>query len=93
MQSTSMSIWRKILNRFINSKEAKNAGWIIAGKVLQMVLSFVVSIFTARYLGPSNYGIINYAGAYVTFFTSFCTLGLNSVIIKDFLENPMRAER
>lgn len=53
-----------------------------------MVLSFVVSIFTARYLGPANYGIINYIGAYVTFFTSLCTLGINAVIIKDFVENP-----
>ena len=53
-----------------------------------MVLSFLVSIFTARYLGPSNFGLINYAGAYVAFFTSLCTLGINSVIIKDFVDNP-----
>lgn len=73
---------------FKNSKEAKNAGWLIGGKIAQMVLSFLISILTARYLGPSNYGIINYAGAYVAFFTSLCTLGLNSVIIKDFVDNP-----
>ena len=53
-----------------------------------MVLSFFVSIFTARFLGPSNYGIINYAAAYVAFFTSLCNLGLNAVIIKDFVDNP-----
>lgn len=53
-----------------------------------MVLSFAVSVFTARYLGPSNFGLINYAGAYVAFFTSLCTLGINSVIIKDFVDNP-----
>ena len=47
-----------------------------------------MSIFTVRYLGPSNYGIINYVTAYVTFFTSLCTLGINSVIIKDFVDNP-----
>lgn len=72
----------------LKSKEVKNAGWIITGRVVQMVLSFLVSIFTARYLGPSNFGIINYAGAYVAFFTSLCTLGINSVIIKDFVDNP-----
>lgn len=75
-------------SRFINNKEVKNASWLIGGKVAQMLLSFVVSILTARYLGPSNYGIINYAAAYVTFFTSLCTLGINSVIIKDFVEKP-----
>ena len=72
----------------LKSKEVKNAGWIIAGRVTQMILSFFVSVFTARYLGPSNFGIINYAGAYVAFFTSLCTLGINSVIIKDFVDNP-----
>lgn len=72
---------------FVN-KEVKNAGWIIAGRVTQMALSFFISIFTARYLGPANYGIINYVGAYVTFFSSLCNLGLNSVIIKDFVDNP-----
>lgn len=53
-----------------------------------MVLSLIVSLLTARYLGPSNYGLINYAAAYVAFFTSLCTLGINSVIIKDFVDNP-----
>ena len=76
------------LTNMFKSKEVKNAGWIIAGRVAQMALSFLISIFTVRYLGPGNYGIINYAGAYVAFFTSLCTLGINSVIIKDFVDNP-----
>ncbi len=72
----------------LNSKEFKNAGWLICGKVIQMLISFLISIFTTRYLGPSNFGIINYANAYVAFFTSLCTLGINSVIIKDFIDYP-----
>lgn len=83
-----MIIVKGIINRFKNSKEAKNASWLIVGRIFQMILSFVVSIITARYLGPSNYGIINYATAYVAFFTSLCTLGINSVIVKDFINNP-----
>lgn len=81
-------ILKKIIQRFRNNKEAKNASWLIGGKIAQMVLSFFVSILTARYLGPSNYGIISYVNAYVAFFTSLCTLGVNSVIIKDFVEKP-----
>lgn len=74
--------------RLFNNIEAKNASWLIGGKIAQMALSFVVGILTARYLGPKNYGLINYAGAYVSFFTSLCTLGINSVIIKDFIDFP-----
>ena len=72
----------------LKGKETKNALWLIGGKVIQMILSLVVGIFTARYLGPSNYGLVNYGTTYVSFFMSFCTLGINSVIIKDFFDHP-----
>lgn len=74
-------------NPYIN-KETKNMGWLIAGKVSKMMLSFIVSIFTTRYLGPSNYGLINYVAAYTTFFLSICTLGLETVLLRDFVEHP-----
>lgn len=73
---------------FLKSKEVANAGWLIGGKVCQMVLSLFVGILTARYLGPSNYGLIGYASAYIAFCTSLCTLGINSVIVKDFVDHP-----
>ena len=75
------------IKSFLKNKEVGNAGWLIGGKVVQMALSLVVGVITARYLGPSNYGLIGYATAYVTFFSAFCTLGLNSVIIKDFVDH------
>ena len=67
---------------------AKNAGWMVAGKVFHMLLSLATSLLTARYLGPDNYGLINYAGLYITFFTALCTLGINSVIVKNFVDHP-----
>ncbi len=79
---------KKLFSFLKNSKEAKNSGWLIGGKVAQMVLTFVVGIFTTRFLGPDNYGTINYALAYVSFVSAFCTLGINSVIIKDFHDHP-----
>ena len=78
----------KIRDRFIKNKEVKNAGWIIGGKIFQMFLSLFVGLLTARYLGPSNYGLVNYGASYVALFTSLCTLGINSVIIKEFADNP-----
>ena len=81
-----------MINRIImilkGNKEVNNASWMILGRIIQMILAFFVSIITARFLGPSNYGIINYASAYVAFFTSLCTLGLDSIIVKDLIENP-----
>ena len=77
-----------IRERLLKNREIRNAGWIISGRVLNKLLAFIVGIMTANYLGPSNYGLINYATAYTTFFASLCSLGINSVIIKDYVEHP-----
>lgn len=73
---------------FLKNKVVKNAGWLIGGKVAQMVLSLFVGALSARYLGPSNYGLISYAKALMAFFMSLCTLGINSVIVKALIDNP-----
>ncbi len=73
---------------FLKTKESQNALWLIGGRVAQMALSIVVGALSARYLGPANYGLINYASALVSFFMSLCTLGLNSIIIKEFFDHP-----
>ncbi len=74
--------------RQLFTKEAKNASWLISGKIIQMLLSLAVGTVSARYLGPGNLGIVSYANSFVALFMSFCTLGLNSVIVKDFVDNP-----
>lgn len=67
---------------------AKNAGWIIGGKIMQMAINGLVGLATARYLGPSHYGLMGYAGAYTSFFASICNLGINSVIVKALIDHP-----
>ena len=79
------------IKRIVGNRIVKNSAWIMAGKIVHMLLTFFVGLLTARYLGPSNYGIINYAAAYTTFFTVFCTLGINSVIVKNFIDKPDEA--
>ena len=73
---------------FLKSKESRNAGWMIGGKVAQMVLSLLVGVITARYLGPGNYGLVTYGAAWVAFFTAFSSLGTNSVVVKEFIDHP-----
>ena len=76
--------------QLFKSATIKNAGWIIFGRIAQMSISLFVGLLTARYLGPSNYGLINYATAYVAFFMTLCTLGLNSILVKEFVDNPQK---
>lgn len=67
-------------NRFL-----KNTVWQVAGNVCRMIVSFLVTIISTRYLGPSNFGVLNYVSSYVTFFTSIIGLGINGVIIHELV--------
>lgn len=80
----------KILD-FLRSKVLRNTFWLIFGRVYNKALSFVVGIFCARYLGPGGYGLIDYAGAYISLFAAICNLGLNTVLVKDFVDTPENA--
>lgn len=71
--------------KFLKNKEVANAGWIIGEQIFQMAISFIVSILSARYLGPSNFGLINYTASFLAFVTSIVTLGMDGVIIKKMI--------
>ena len=78
----------KKISKLLKNKFIGNTSWLIFGRVVQMLISFVISMITARYLGPSNYGIISYVNSYISFFTAVCNLGLNSVILKELVDRP-----
>lgn len=68
----------------------ENAGWIIGCKILQSLLSLIIGLITARYLGPSNYGIISYVSSVVAFAVPIMQLGLKHTLVKEFVKNPDR---
>lgn len=70
------------------SKVANNAIWIIIGKVAQSLLSLVVGMLTARYMGPSNYGLISYAASIVAFVVPIMNLGLSNVLVQEYTNHP-----
>ena len=82
-----MNITNKI-RFFLNSKSIQNSGWIIGQQIFQMLLQLIVGVLTARYLGPSNYGSLNYTASFVAFFVSVTGLGMESVVIKKMIEHP-----
>lgn len=65
-----------------------NAKWIIICRVGQSLMQMVVGMITARYLGPSNYGLINYAASVVAFVLPFAQLGLPATLIQELVDTP-----
>lgn len=68
----------------------KNASWIIGCKIVQALLGLVVTMLSARYLGPSGYGLVNYAAAIVAFAAPVMQLGLNCTLVQEVIQNPER---
>ncbi len=53
-----------------------------------MGVGLLVGVWVARYLGPSQYGLLSYAMALVGLFVAFSTLGLQSIMVRDFVNHP-----
>ena len=77
----------------IKNRTVQNAKWIIGCKILQSVLQLVVSMLSARYLGPSNYGLINYAASLVAFMVPVMQLGLRATLVQECVATPEREGR
>lgn len=74
----------------MKNKTIANAGWIIGCKIIKAVLTFIVIMITARYLGPNNYGLINYAAGIVAFVTPITKLGLDFTIVHELINNKKK---
>ena len=66
----------------------RNAKWIIVCKIAQSVLQLIVGMLCARYLGPSNYGLINYAASIVAFAMPLMKLGLDAILVYELVNSP-----
>lgn len=78
------------IKNILKTKFAKNASWIIASRIYQIVINLAVSMVSVRYLGPDNYGLINYAASFAALLTAFSTLGTNDVLVNEIVSAPER---
>lgn len=81
---------KNMLDKLKGNRFVSNTMWDIGGKIFQMGLTLVVGMLTARYLGPSNYGVIGETASYVSFFLVFCQLGFTSTAVKEIMDNEGR---
>lgn len=75
----------KNLKKILSNRFLQNTGWMAFAQIYQMVISLFIGVISARYLGPTNYGTINYAASYISFFTIFCALGLEGIVVKEMI--------
>lgn len=74
-------------------KYFKNTSWLFAEKILRMAVGLFVGVWVARYLGPEQYGLLSYAGSFVTLFTIIATLGLDGIVPRELVKDEADRDR
>lgn len=67
-----------------------NSSWMFGDKILRMIMGLLVGVWTVRYLGPTQLGLLNFSGAFAGLFAAFATLGLDSLVVRDLVHEPSR---
>lgn len=62
-----------------------NISWLFFDKILKMLFGVFVISMISRYLGPTQYGLLNYITALISLFIAFSALGLNGIVVRDLL--------
>lgn len=67
-------------------KYLKNTGWLMFGKFLALFINALV----ARYLQPKSFGDLNFASALTAIVAAVGTLGLDTFIIRELINEPSK---
>ena len=65
----------------------KNTGWMFFGKFFTLGISFFIGAYIARYLGPSNYGLISYVISFVGLFGFLTSFGIDGIVNREIINN------
>jgi len=68
-----------------------NVSWLFADRILRMGVGLLIGVWIARYLGPEQFGVLNYAIAFVGLFLPLAMLGLDNVAVRDLVQEPARS--
>ena len=85
-------IRRRVAHRPNLARIADNIGWLFVDKILRMGMGLLVGIWVARYLGPEQFGLLNFATAFTGLFGAIATLGLQDVVVRDIVRYPASAQ-
>ena len=74
-------------------KYLQNTGWLFITRIIILGISFFVTAYMVRYLGPTNYGELSYAVSFVSLFSFISVLGIDQVLYRDLIKYPEQREK
>jgi polysaccharide transporter, PST family len=72
-------------------KNILNSGWLIVDRVVRMMAGLVIGVWIARYLGPAQFGNLNFALAFFAPFAVLSNFGLDQIVVRD-LSKKMKSD-
>jgi PST family polysaccharide transporter len=69
-------------------KLISNTIWMFADRFFRLFVAFFVSVWVARYLGPAQFGLYNYAFTIIGILIPFAKLGLDQILIRNLARDP-----
>jgi O-antigen/teichoic acid export membrane protein len=67
-------------------KYFKNTSWLLAEKILRMIVGLFVIVWLTRYLGPRRFGLLAYSQSLIGIFIAFSSLGLDVIIVRELVK-------
>ncbi len=64
-----------------------NMGWLFVDRFVRMGMGLFVGVWIARYLGPVQFGSLNFALAFIALFATATTLGLEGIVIRELVHS------
>jgi PST family polysaccharide transporter len=68
----------------------ENVTWLVADRLFRMGMGVVVLGMVARYLGPAQFGVLNYSISLTAIFAAVASLGIEGIVIRELVKAPER---
>lgn len=84
--------WRWLLSHEGFRRYFANTGWMFGGQIVSLLIAFFIGAWIARYLGPQEYGRLNYAVAFSGVFSFLASLGVDAILSRELVKHPEKRD-
>ena len=74
-------------------KYLKNTIWLFLEKIIRMGVGLFIGVWVTRYLGKELFGTFAYVQSLIGIFSIFATLGLDGLLVRDFLDEKINKSK
>ncbi len=79
----------KKISYIFKERSITNIIWLMSDSILRLGLGFVINVWLARYLGPTEFGSFNYSFAIIAIYSAVASLGMNGVVVRELVRGDV----